>query len=179
VTVSVVFETHATSEDNERGIATGWLPGRLSERGREFAARMGVRRRDDGLAAVFCSDLRRAVETVEIAFAGTDIPVLYDWRLRETDYGVRNGTPVAELKRDRMEYVDRPYGNGESRRQAIRRAAAVLDDLPSRWDGRRVMLVGHVATYQALEHVLNGHPVEDLVAAEMDWRETGWQYRLG
>jgi probable phosphoglycerate mutase len=27
VSVTVVFETHATSEDNEAGIATGWLPG--------------------------------------------------------------------------------------------------------------------------------------------------------
>ena len=29
--IEVVFETHALTEDNERGFATGWLPGRLSE----------------------------------------------------------------------------------------------------------------------------------------------------
>jgi broad specificity phosphatase PhoE len=34
MTVAVVFETHATSTDNEAGIATGWLPGDLSETGR-------------------------------------------------------------------------------------------------------------------------------------------------
>jgi len=28
--IEIVFETHCLSEDNERGIATGWLPGRLS-----------------------------------------------------------------------------------------------------------------------------------------------------
>jgi hypothetical protein len=32
VTVGLVYETHSITEDNERGIATGWLPGRLSER---------------------------------------------------------------------------------------------------------------------------------------------------
>jgi 2,3-bisphosphoglycerate-dependent phosphoglycerate mutase len=89
MSIEVVFETHALSEDNESGIATGWLPGRLSERGRANAAEMGRRRREDGIAAVFTSDLRRAAETAEIAFGDTDIPVLYDWRLRECDFGSR------------------------------------------------------------------------------------------
>jgi len=28
MTIQIVFETHSTTEDNENGIATGWLPGR-------------------------------------------------------------------------------------------------------------------------------------------------------
>jgi 2,3-bisphosphoglycerate-dependent phosphoglycerate mutase len=76
--VEIVYETHALTEDNERGIATGWLPGRLSARVRELAAAMGRRRLHDRIAAVFASDLRRSVETAEIAFGGTDIPILYD-----------------------------------------------------------------------------------------------------
>jgi hypothetical protein len=36
--IDIVFETHSLGEDNERGIATGWLPSRPSVRGREFAA---------------------------------------------------------------------------------------------------------------------------------------------
>jgi broad specificity phosphatase PhoE len=64
VSVEVVFETHATTDDNEAGIATGWLPGRLSAAGRDQSRELGERRRDDGLAIVFTSDLRRAVERV-------------------------------------------------------------------------------------------------------------------
>ncbi len=178
MSVEIVFETHALTEDNERGIATGWLPGRLSLRGRQLAANMGRRRRDDGLAAVFSSDLRRSAETAEIAFAGSDVPILHDWRLRECDFGARNGSPVAEIRRDRHEYIDRPYPGGESHRQASRRAAGILDDLPIRWSGRRVMLIGHMATYRALEHVINHVSLEDLVATEFEWRESGWEYRL-
>ena len=47
MSVEIVYETHATSEDNEAGIATGWLPGRLSTHGREQARELGERRRDD------------------------------------------------------------------------------------------------------------------------------------
>jgi broad specificity phosphatase PhoE len=53
--IEIVFETHSISVDNERGIATGWLPGRLSERGRRLAGELGARRRDTGLAAPFSS----------------------------------------------------------------------------------------------------------------------------
>ncbi len=54
--VEVVYETHSTSVDNERGIATGWLDGELSEWGREQASELGRRRRDDGIATVYASD---------------------------------------------------------------------------------------------------------------------------
>jgi alpha-ribazole phosphatase/probable phosphoglycerate mutase len=176
--VEIVFETHAWSEDNERGIATGWLPGSLSERGRGLARELGERRRDDGIAAVFSSDLRRAVETVEIAFAGLDVPLLLDWRLRECDYGDLNGTPATELHRDRRQYLDTPYPGGESWRQAVARVGSILDDLPLRWHGCRVLIIGHVATRWAFDHLIEGIPLEELIAIGFDWKE-GWEYRLG
>lgn len=179
MSIEIVFETHALSEDNERGIATGWLPGRLCARGRVNAAEMGRRRRDDGIAAVFASDLRRAAETAEIAFGDTGIPILYDWRLRECDFGARNGSPAAEVGLDRLDYCDRPYPGGESHSQAMQRVARFLADLPTRWAEQRVMLIGHLATYRALEHVINGLTVQDLVAADFEWRAEGWEYRLG
>jgi broad specificity phosphatase PhoE len=178
MSIAIVFETHALSEDNERGIATGWLPGRLSERGRANAADMGRRRRDDGIAAVFSSDLRRAAETAEIAFGDAAIPILHDWRLRECDFGTRNGSPAADVERDRLDYCDRRYPGGESHDEAIARVARCLADLPTRWAGRRVMLIGHLATYRALEHVTTGRTVHELVAANFEWRAEGWEYRL-
>lgn len=176
--VEVVFVTHCLSEDNEHGIATGWLPGRLSAKGRDDAARMGQRWRGDGISAVFTSDLRRAAETAQLAFGDTDIPILYDWRLRECDFGRRNGTPAAEILEDREQYLDRPYPGGESHRQAMRRVTGMLADLPTRWDGRRVMIIGHMATYRSLEHVANDATLEELIAAEFVWREQGWNYSL-
>jgi 2,3-bisphosphoglycerate-dependent phosphoglycerate mutase len=90
--VAVVFETHSTTEGNDAGIATGWLPGKLSARGREQAAELGERRRKDGLDVVFTSDLGRAIETAEIAFAGSPLRLVADEHLREGNYGELNGT---------------------------------------------------------------------------------------
>ena len=176
--IEIVFETHSWSEDNDRGVATGWQHGRLSERGQELARELGERRGEDGLDVVFASDLRRAVETAEIAFATSAVPLLLDWRLRECDYGDLNGTPAAELHRDRKQYLDAPYPGGESWRQAVARVGRFVDDLPTRWEDRRVLVIGHVATRWALDHYLGGVPLEELFDADFGWRE-GWEYRLG
>ena len=86
MSVAIVLETHSVSTDNELGIATGWLNGRLSERGRRLAQELGERRRTDDIAAVFTSDLRRAVETAEIAFGGFGLSINRDPRLRECNF---------------------------------------------------------------------------------------------
>lgn len=175
--IQIVYETHSTSEDNERGIASGWQDTALSPLGRLQAAELGARRRADGIQAVFASDLRRAVETAQIAFADTGIPIFHDWRLRECNYGELNGGPAAVLHRERALHVDVPYPGGESWRQATDRVGRFLTDLPLFWAEARVVVIGHVATRWALDHLLNGVPLEDLCAAEFAWRE-GWEYRL-
>jgi 2,3-bisphosphoglycerate-dependent phosphoglycerate mutase len=72
---------------------------------------------------VFSSDLRRARGTAEVAFAHCPIPILLDWRLRECDYGERNGSAAEVHVGDRRRYVDHPYPGGESWRQATARVA--------------------------------------------------------
>jgi 2,3-bisphosphoglycerate-dependent phosphoglycerate mutase len=177
VATQIVFEKHATSEDNERGIATGWLPGNLSATGRKEAVELGRRRAADGITAVFSSDLTRAAQTATIAFEPTAIPVLLDWRLRECNYGALNGSPAAELRAHRAEFLDQPYPGGESWRQAVARVAGFATDLRSRWGGQRVLVIGHVATHWGLENLLLGIPLEELVSGPSEW-QPGWEYSL-
>jgi broad specificity phosphatase PhoE len=175
--IELLFETHSWSEDNDNGLATGWNNGRLSERGQVLARELGDRRRNDGIAAVFTSDLGRAVETATLAFEGSGIPVLHDWRLRECDYGELNGAPAEEVHADRRRHLDQPYPRGESWRGAADRVGRFLDDLPTRWSACRVLVIGHVATRWGLDHFINGDRLEDLIAADFAWRE-GWEYRI-
>jgi broad specificity phosphatase PhoE len=175
--ITLVYETHSTTTDNEAGIATGWLGGRLSDRGRRHAKALGERRRGDGIAAVFTSDLGRAVETARIAFSGSGIPVHEDARLRECNYGELNGRPVPEVDAVRLDHVDEPFPGGESYRDVVERTRSFLGDLPEKLDGARIVLIGHSATRWALEHLLEGKDLHELVAAPREWQE-GWSYRL-
>ncbi|GIG91740.1 histidine phosphatase family protein [Plantactinospora endophytica] len=175
--VDIVYETHAMTTDNEAGLATGWQPGHLSEYGRRGAHELGQRRRDDGLHVVFCSDLSRAVETVEIAFPVRMLPVHQDSRLRECDYGELTGHPVAELAPLRVRHLDEPFPGGQSYRQVVAQTRNFLRDLSAAWDGSRVLVVAHSANRWALDHLLHGVPLADLVAAPFEW-QPGWSYRL-
>jgi 2,3-bisphosphoglycerate-dependent phosphoglycerate mutase len=47
-----------------------------------------------------------------------------------------------------------------------------------RWEGRRLLIIGHVATRWGLDHIITGVPLEHLAEAEFAW-QPGWEYRLG
>ncbi|MEO8458877.1 MAG: histidine phosphatase family protein, partial [Chloroflexota bacterium] len=143
--IHIVYETHSTSTDNEAGIASGWSPGELSPTGRGQAEELGQRRRNDGIDVVISSDLRRAVQTAEIAFVGTSIPLRQDPRLRECNYGDLNSCPVQQLHAERANRLETPFPNGESYRDVVNGTRALLQDLARDYDGKRVLLISHSA----------------------------------
>ena len=175
MSLRLVYETHAITTDNEAGIATGWLPGALSARGRETAAELGRRRRDDGIDAIYVSDLERALETVRIAFPETAIPVFVDERLRECNYGVLNAAPASEL--EVAKHVDVPYPGGESYRDVVARTRAFVDAIGRRHDGGRVLVVAHSANRLALDHLVHARDLNELIRDPFEW-QPGWEYEL-
>ncbi len=175
--VTIVFETHSLTADNEAGLATGWLPGELSAVGRGLALELGKRRRDDGIAAVFVSDLRRAVQTAAIAFDGTGIPVFQDARLRECNYGSMNGMPASDLSAERIRHIDTPFPGGQSYRDVVTATAAFLSDLRRHWNGKRVAVISHSANKWAFDCLLAGGSLEALIDEPFGWQE-GWEYVL-
>jgi alpha-ribazole phosphatase/probable phosphoglycerate mutase len=172
--LELVFETHSTTTDNEAGIATGWLPGRLSQLGRAQAAELGERRRHDRIAIVYVSDLARAQETAQIAFADR-LELITDARLRECNYGLMNGTPVAALQEKRAAHIHEPWPDGESYLEVVDRTRSLLTDIVARWDGSRVLLIGHSANQWALDHLVLGADLRQLVSRGMVW-QPGWEY---
>jgi broad specificity phosphatase PhoE len=177
VTVELIYETHSITTDNESGVATGWLPGELSDMGRELARNLGERRRGDGLAAVFTSDLARAVQTARIAFADSGIPIRMDRRLRECHYGNRTGLPVGRVAEEKLYRIDRPFPSGQSYRQVVDKTRDFLRELAGEWDGRTVLVIAHSANRYALDHLLRGRELADLVVERFEWRP-GWHYQL-
>jgi broad specificity phosphatase PhoE len=126
---------------------------------------------------VLSSNLGRAVETTQIAFAGSGIRIYLDWRLRECNYGELNATPVAELDARRRRHLDEPFPRGESYRDVVRRKESFLGDVARMLDGRRIVVIGHAATHLALDHLVRDVALEGLLDAPFAWQE-GWLYVL-
>jgi broad specificity phosphatase PhoE len=177
VTVEIIFETHSLTTDNAAGVATGWLPGKLSDEGRRLAGELCDRRRTDGIDAVFVSDLARAVETATIAFGASGIPVHQDARLRECNYGELNGASTLRLAAERARRIDQPFPGGQSYRDVVEQTRAFLRDLAAAWGGKRVVVISHSANRWAFDCLLHGARLADLVDAPFGWQE-GWRYNL-
>ncbi|HEV7454109.1 MAG TPA: histidine phosphatase family protein [Candidatus Saccharimonadales bacterium] len=170
--VTITYFVHGTTTDNEEDLATGWLPGELSEKGIEQAKQLGVQAAGKQFEVVFCSDLKRAVDSAQLGF-GETYTVIQDDRLREINYGDLNGMPTT-FKDNLIDYIDSPFPNGESYRDVENRMESFCTFLKALYDGRQVAIVAHQAPQLALEVILNGKAWPQ--AFGEDWRRTGkWQ----
>jgi broad specificity phosphatase PhoE len=171
----VIFESHATSCDNEKGIASGHNDSPLSPTGVLQAKQLGERYADERIEAIFCSDLSRSRETAKIAFMMRDVPIIEDSRLREWDYGRFNGHAVSEVEPMKSLYLHDAFPGGESLASAIARIERFLDEVSPLYFEKTILLIGHRATFYTLEHRYCQRPLQDLV--EKPWRwQPGWRY---
>ncbi|MES2970731.1 MAG: histidine phosphatase family protein [Patescibacteria group bacterium] len=175
--ITIVFEPHSTTFDNENNVASGWFDDRLSPAGAEQAKEMGRRYADNPFDAIFCSDLKRAYQTATIAFDFNPRLIFSDWRLRECDYGQYTQASKQEVNGLRSQHISEPFIDGESYNQVVDRVASFLADLKKRWDGKRVLIIGHRGTHYGLDFLINNKPLEQSLAETFTW-QPGWQYTL-
>jgi alpha-ribazole phosphatase/probable phosphoglycerate mutase len=177
--VTITYFVHGTTTDNEQELATGWLPGELSETGIAQAKQLGVQVADKHFDAVFCSDSKRAVDSAQLGF-GDKYQIIQDDRLREANYGDLNGMPNT-FKDNLIDYIDQPFPNGESYRQVEARIQSFCTFLKAVYDGKHIAIVSHQAPQLALEVILNGKSWPQ--AFGEDWRrnskwQPGWEYTI-
>lgn len=149
----------------------------MSKLGERQAKELGNRYAKDDFDAIFCSDLRRSYKTAEVAFANRDFSIKKDPRLRECDYGDLTRGNAKEIEKEKSNYISKPFRNGESYEQTTERMRKFLADLIKKYDGKKVMIIGHRATQYGLEVLIKGTSLKDAVTAPWNW-QPGWVYSL-
>lgn len=178
--VRITYFVHGTTVDNEKGLATGWAAGKLSEKGIAQSKELAASVAGETFDAVFCSDLKRAVDSAQLMFGGRH-KILRDRRLREIDYGDWTRKPAWEFKERLADFVEKPFPGGESYRDVERRMAEFLAFLRQDCAGKRVAIVAHQGPQLALDVLLRGKSWQEAIAE--DWRrrdawQPGWDYTL-
>ena len=173
--MKIYFAAHATTKDNEAKVASGWSDTELSDLGRQQAKELGETFSNIKLDLVCCSDLRRAVDTVQIAFGGK-YPVTADQRLRELNYGDFNGKPSVIVEPIKMQHIKEPFPNGESYEQVVARVQGFYKELKEKYPDKVVLIVGHRATQYGLA-VLAGKTLEELLSTPFKWQPY-WEYEI-
>ena len=167
--ISIYFEGHATTPDNEANVASGHNDVDLSEAGcRQAAGEKRSRYESIEFDAVFTSDLSRAYKTAQLMFEGKDVPIIQDSRLRECDYGDFTQRPREEMKHIRARSIFDPFPNGESLQQVMTRMKSFIEDLAKDNAYHQILIVGHAGTLWGLENHINGVPLSKLILGEFD-----------
>lgn len=180
MSVRITYFVHGTTVDNEQDISSGWSDVELSELGVRQSIGLKERIKSKVFDVVFCSDLKRAVDSAKLTFEGT-APIIPDARLRECNYGRYNGQPSSIVERMQERMITERFPDGESYEDVKTRIADFLELLKREYDGKCVAIVAHKAPQLALDVLLKGKTWEQ--AFVEDWRKTkawrpGWEYEL-
>lgn len=180
--MKIVYFVHGTTTDNEKGVATGWAQGQLSELGKKQSIELWDQVKDRDIETVFCSDLKRAADSAKLTFEGK-IPVIEDRRLRECDYGKLTRADSGKVGALAKNCIDKPFPGGESYRDVEKRVRDFLEDVSKNYSGKTIGIVSHRAPQLALEVITKGRTWKQ--AMEEDWRvqeskewKPGWDYEF-
>ena len=178
--IKITFFVHGTTVDNEKDFASGWSDINLSELGIKQAKQLGKVIKDKNFDVVFCSDLKRAMDTSSLVFKNK-YEIIPDERLREANYGDWNGAPSEKFKLHMTNYISKQFPNGESYKDIETRIANFLNFLKINYNNKNVAIVAHQAPQLALDVLLKNKTWKQ--AIDEDWRKTkayqpGWEYKL-
>ncbi|KKP59625.1 MAG: Phosphoglycerate mutase [Candidatus Magasanikbacteria bacterium GW2011_GWC2_34_16] len=178
--LKITYFVHGTTTDNELDLATGWAPGELSDLGIEQSKKLGEIVADKKFDIVFCSDLKRAIDSANLAFA-PKYQIIIDERLREANYGDYTQAPGDSFKNNLIKYIDKPFPNGENYKDVEKRIADFLKEISQKYNNQHIAIVAHQAPQLALDVLLKNKTWEQ--AINEDWRHTkswkpGWEYEI-
>lgn len=160
----LIVVRHGETEWNVAGREQGQFDSELTARGKAQARAVAERLQGRRVAAIFTSDLWRALQTANIIAAATGSTVIGDARLRERHLGVFQGLTWPEIKTQYPnEYREFQTGNpdyvitgGESARQRFERTVGCVEEIARRHPGESLVIVAHGGVLNGLfRHVLH------------------------
>jgi broad specificity phosphatase PhoE len=179
--VDITYFVHGTTNDNERGIASGWDNAELSDAGKDQSIKLKEQIKKK-FNFVFTSDLKRAIDSAIITF-GDSVKIIHDERLREINYGALTKMDSRVVESLMLKHIDKPFPNGESYKDVEERMRSFLSELLEKYNRKKVAVIAHRATQLALEVIINKKTWEQ--AMKEDWRlkkpkewKPGWDYRI-
>ena len=153
---TILLARHGETDWNRERRFQGHADPPLNELGREQARALGEQLAEAGVAAVYSSDLGRALETAQIAGRALDLPVQPLRGLREIDVGEWSGLTFAEIEVLFPEGVARHraggdgWAQGETHAAMQERIVGAIRDIAAEHPDESVLLVIHGGTMRAL-----------------------------
>jgi probable phosphoglycerate mutase len=161
---TLIVVRHGETTWNREKRMQGTTDTQLSDIGRAQAQALGRRLKEHGFAALYSSDLSRALHTAGAIAEHTGREVVIDSRLRERCFGIFEGLTAAEI---RSRYPDEhalfashdpeyEVPGGECARGFSERCLGGLAEIAARHPGQEVVVVSHGLVLDTLYRVAHG-----------------------
>lgn len=118
---------------------------------------------DKNIDLIICSPLLRARQTAEVINQALNVPILYDERISERDFGEFEGKKTSEF-----DYVgfwsyksNYSYERAENISAFFKRIYAFLDDIIKQYGDKNILIVGHGGVSIPINCYHNGIPESD------------------
>ena len=149
---------HGLTDHNVDRRVAGYTDISLNEEGFHQAEKLNKHLADEKIAAVYSSDLQRAVDTAKGAVSGRDIEIVTRYELREMNFGEAEEMTFAELNEKYPDLarsvmnVDTgvSFPGGESFADFVERVRVFLKTLEKFNEDHTVLIVSHGATLRVI-----------------------------
>lgn len=158
--MKIYFVRHGQSESNKNGTVTGQNDSPLTDEGIEETKRV-LQEIPDNYSEIYSSNLIRCKQTAEI-LNKLNLPIQYDPRLRERDFGSLSGKKFSEMdatgeikeKDKNQQYDYRPYG-GEHVEDVKKRVFDFINYLNHKKTKGKILAITSGGVIRLLHSVFN------------------------
>ena len=163
--ITIYLVRHGETDLNEQDRLRGWLDVDLSDKGKKQAKESASFFDDIDLDAIYCSDLKRAIQTATPIAEETGTKVIQNSDFRPINFGVLQGKPISEIGPEMDEIQEEwkvdpsaSIDGGESFSAFQERSIAGLEKIISQANpGDHIALVAHLRNcIFYLAYALNG-----------------------
>lgn len=133
---------------------------------------------------IYCSDFYRTRQTAKIIVEELGLDIIFDKRLRDTNFGIFHKKTGKEYRRffsDKKErYFKRPP-KGESWRDVRKRVVAVIKEIEEKYSNKKVLIISHADPVWLIAGYLKGLSEEQLLEQRSTkglWPDVGQYFEI-
>lgn len=143
--MEILFIRHGQTDWNVKKKVQGKANIPLNEKGIKQANDTKILLKDENIDLILCSPLTRAIQTAKIINHNRNLPILLDERLSERDFGEFEGMPYTNFDFEAFWIYQQniSYQKAENIRSFFKRVYDFLDELPLKYQNKRILLVAH------------------------------------
>lgn len=164
----IILIRHGETDWNTQTRIQGHIDIALNRRGRWQAQRLGAALSEEGLSAVYASDLQRARATAQAVADAAGVPLQITPTLRERAFGTFEGQTFAEIEAKWPDHAlrwrrrDPSFGppGGETLQDFYARSVQAVHALASQHEGQAVAMVAHGGVLDCLYRAATGQALD-------------------